>query len=252
MNTCTPGAWVEFRNAVEELSWDRAMAALACAKPLPAPCLPHLDLIRDAVFAAAASGPWCLVSILRERVTLGAHECSSISNDAWMELLAQEVFGSATSLLADRIELSDWTNVPIEFARAISVPRFSELQDVVVLQVMRDLVDNACAIEARIPPLKLNPDYGRLGKRTVSLEKSYLGEDVFILQVVAAVLRSLSRSATYERAAADALMDALQRLEWPTLQHMKWLISARLPCRHDSRWCRILARFSVRSFTARF
>lgn len=220
---------------------------------LDAEALVHLDLIRAAVFRFARFAPRELVALLRRRLALGRFECVRASHDCWVDMLAVDVFASSLSFLGDMIEREEWDHVLMAYARLLDVPRAAETQDRLLVSQTRVLVDVAISIEQKLPSAIVEePDYARLGKRTRDLEDAYLKDDGYILEIVAAVLRSLCNSRAYEGVAAEVLLHALGNLEWPTVRHMVWFQRAPTPMPCDPRWVGILARRVVRTYTVRF
>lgn len=217
---------------------------------LDAEALVQLDLVRAAVFRFARVAPRELIALLRRRLALGRFECALCSDDCWVDMLAMDVFASSLSVLGDMIEGEEWDHVPVAYARLLDVPRAADIQDRLLVSHTLLLVDLAVAIEQKLPPaISEEPDQGRLGKRTRSLEESYLKDDSYILEIVAAVLRSLCSAKSYEGAAAEVLLRALAILEWPTVRHLKWFRHVPTPMPRDPRWNRVLIRRVVRTYT---
>lgn len=220
---------------------------------LDAEALVHLDMIRAAVFRFVRLAPRELVALLRRRLALGRFECVRVDDNCWVDMLVMDVFASSLTLLGDLIEREEWDHVPMAYARVLEVPRAADMQDRLLDSHTRVLVDVAVSIEQKLPQAIVEePDQGRLGKRTRSLEENYLKEDAYILEVVAAVLRSLCNSRAYEGVAAEVLLHALSNLEWPTVRHMKWFTYAPTPRSYDPRWLKVLTRRVVRTFTVRY
>lgn len=251
MNTCSAGSWIDFHEAATALEWHSAMSMLASAPKLDASALVHLDRIRGSVFNAIADGPPEVLDILRSRIVLS--RAASVCDSDWGDALALEVFASALGAFANAVEQECWSRVPMTFGRLLSIPRQSDRQDQLLTEAVCGLIQLARAIENRMPSAIVEePDHGRFGWRTDALEAKYLDDDGYILEIVAAVLRSLCREEKYEKVAAEVMLEALMTLEWPTLRHLRWFARAPTPCRADPRWLRALSRRVVRTFTARF
>ncbi len=244
MNTL-PG-WRDFENAVRELDWERAARALPRASRVTVVALARQDCLRPCVLAAGLYGPPGLVLRLRAKVSLGGMARFAGATPSWSEALVRAVFFRCVEDYATALTRPRWRDVIAAFERVVTVPRISIDQDRVLDRMASDLVEVASHVESRMSiAVRANDDLGLLGNRTERRLRRLTGG--WRLRIVAEVIRQLSASAQYSHLRSPVLLDALQRLAWPTLRHFRWL--AATDFQTDARWDAALLKPIVRAMT---
>lgn len=243
MNTLPP--WQQFENAVRELDWIRATQVIVHAERISVAALARRDSLRPCVVAAALFGPPGLVLWLRSKVFLGGG--SGVAGTApWSEKFVRAMFARCVSDYAAALTRPRWLDVGAAFERVVTVPRLSIDQDIVVDCLATDLVEVGVQVESQLPyAVRDDADLGRLGNRTERLLRRLTGG--WRLRIVAEAIRQLSNAAQYSHLRNPILLDALQRLSWPTLRHFAWL--ATMPLQTDARWDAALLKPIVRAVT---